>query len=358
MITLTATPGWHSSFVGWGGACSGADTCMVTVDQARLVTAQFAIDHQTIQVVEDGNGTGMVTSDVGGVACGAACTAQLPYGTVVTLTAAANAGSTFAGWSGVDCPGNGSCTFALDADKTVTATFASYGGLYAVDTSANLWRIDSTTFTPTNIGNLNIAMGDGDMAFDYGNGKVYLLDGTYLNNLYTVDVTTATATLVTQIGTIMNASGPFPWDNFPEPALGLGYDTQTGKLYLITLQGSLYTVDETTGALTLIVVGHGGWAPEGLIYDQVTDELISVGASYDTLTLIDPITGADGPIIGQYAEDGIDLGATYDADRQRYLILRGDGTMIDIDPRNGYAATRTTGLPAPACALAYVGVSN
>jgi Divergent InlB B-repeat domain len=359
MITLSVHAAQHSSFTGWGGACSGTDTCMVTVDQARLVTAQFAINNQTLQVVEDGNGTGTVTSDVGGVSCGATCSAQIPYGTPVTMTAVADSGSSFTGWSGVDCPGTGSCTFELVADTTVTATFASYGGLYAVDTSANLWRIDSTTFTPTNIGNLNIGMGDGDMAFDYGNGKIYLLDGTYLNNLYTVDITNATATLVTQIGPIMNGNPMFPWEmNFPEPALALGYDTRTGMLYMITLEGSFYSVNESTGALTPIVIGHGGWAPEGLIYDQVSDELITVGADYDTLMAIDPITGDYAPLIGQFAQDGIDLGATYDADHQRYLILRGDGTMIDIDPRNDYAATSIPGLPAPACALTYVAVTH
>jgi hypothetical protein len=36
-VTLTATPGTGSTFAGW----SGAAACVVTVDQARLVTATF-----------------------------------------------------------------------------------------------------------------------------------------------------------------------------------------------------------------------------------------------------------------------------------------------------------------------------
>ena len=42
VVTLTATPGLHSNFTGWGGACTGtASTCEVTMDQVRAVTATF-----------------------------------------------------------------------------------------------------------------------------------------------------------------------------------------------------------------------------------------------------------------------------------------------------------------------------
>src|SRR2546423_11739795 len=41
---------------------------------------------------------------------------------MVTLAAAADAGSSFAGWSGL-CSGTGGCTVTMDADKAVTATF-------------------------------------------------------------------------------------------------------------------------------------------------------------------------------------------------------------------------------------------
>jgi hypothetical protein len=41
-VTLTATASGKSAFVGWGGACSGADsTCTVTMDAAKSVTAMF-----------------------------------------------------------------------------------------------------------------------------------------------------------------------------------------------------------------------------------------------------------------------------------------------------------------------------
>ncbi|WP_281184610.1 CARDB domain-containing protein [Trichlorobacter lovleyi] len=40
-VTLTATPDTGSIFTGWSGACSGLDTCSVTMDAAKTVTATF-----------------------------------------------------------------------------------------------------------------------------------------------------------------------------------------------------------------------------------------------------------------------------------------------------------------------------
>jgi N-acetylneuraminic acid mutarotase len=42
VVTLTASPARGSAFAGWGGACSGTGTCIVTLDAARTVTAGFA----------------------------------------------------------------------------------------------------------------------------------------------------------------------------------------------------------------------------------------------------------------------------------------------------------------------------
>jgi len=45
---------------------------------------------------------------------------------MVTLTAAANPGSTFAGWSGA-CAGTGTCTVTMNSAISVMATFTSTG---------------------------------------------------------------------------------------------------------------------------------------------------------------------------------------------------------------------------------------
>jgi archaellum component FlaF (FlaF/FlaG flagellin family) len=76
-----------------------------------------------LSVSRAGTGSGTVTSSPAGISCGAACSASFSSGTVVTLSAAASAGSTFAGWSGGGCSGTGACTVTLSAAQSVTATF-------------------------------------------------------------------------------------------------------------------------------------------------------------------------------------------------------------------------------------------
>jgi hypothetical protein len=73
-------------------------------------------------VLRSGSGFGSVTSDPEGIDCGNWCSASFAGGGTVTLTAAADAGSVFSGWSG-DCIGNGECTVIMDTNRLVTAVF-------------------------------------------------------------------------------------------------------------------------------------------------------------------------------------------------------------------------------------------
>ncbi len=43
VVSLTATPAAGSTFVGWGGACSGTGVCTVTLDSDQAVTATFKL---------------------------------------------------------------------------------------------------------------------------------------------------------------------------------------------------------------------------------------------------------------------------------------------------------------------------
>ena len=122
-VTLTATPQAGQAFTGWGGACSGtAPTCTVTMDQARNVTASFV---PTFPLNVTATGPGSVTSNVGGVNCGATCSATFNSGTLVTLTANTSPNSVFTGWSGGGgCSGTATtCTVTMDQARNVTATF-------------------------------------------------------------------------------------------------------------------------------------------------------------------------------------------------------------------------------------------
>jgi Divergent InlB B-repeat domain len=129
-VTLTAAPAAGSSFVSWGGACSGA-TCTVTMNAAKSVTATFNTvptggTNFALTVTKSGTGTGGITSNPGGINCGATCSANFAQGNTVSLTATPDAASSFTGWSGA-CSGTGACNVTMDAAKSVTATFTASG---------------------------------------------------------------------------------------------------------------------------------------------------------------------------------------------------------------------------------------
>ncbi len=123
-VTLTATPDASSTFAGWAGACVGTGECAVTLDQARHVTAGFAVKQLPLTVSKAGTGSGSVRSTPVGIDCGTTCTSSFAHGTKVTLTAAPDASSTFTGWSGA-CAGTGECVVTLDQARDVTVGYAA-----------------------------------------------------------------------------------------------------------------------------------------------------------------------------------------------------------------------------------------
>jgi alpha-tubulin suppressor-like RCC1 family protein/sugar lactone lactonase YvrE len=124
LVTLTATPEQWSVFGGWDGACAAFNTnvCSITVTANALVRATFDVETFTLTTTNAGGGT--VTSSVGGINCGAACSGVFIATTPVTLTATAAPGYRFDGWSGA-CSGTGLCGLTMTADLSVTATFSS-----------------------------------------------------------------------------------------------------------------------------------------------------------------------------------------------------------------------------------------
>jgi len=127
VVTLTATAAPGFAFGGWLADCAAAGdnpVCSVTMTAVRSATARF-LNAYRLAVSKEGNGSGRVNSDDGGIDCGATCSANYASGTVVTLNAQAESGSNFAGWRG-DCAAanpNASCQLAIDAAKVATATF-------------------------------------------------------------------------------------------------------------------------------------------------------------------------------------------------------------------------------------------
>ncbi|HYD41728.1 MAG TPA: lytic polysaccharide monooxygenase [Anaeromyxobacter sp.] len=132
VVTLVADVAAGSTFAGWSGACTGNATCVVTMTQARSVSATFDTSTgttYTLSVTRGGTGSGTVTSNPVGISCGSTCSASFNSGVTVTLTATAASGSTFAGWGGA-CTGTAAtCSTTMTAARSVTATFnGSPGG--------------------------------------------------------------------------------------------------------------------------------------------------------------------------------------------------------------------------------------
>jgi hypothetical protein len=128
LVTLTAAPGPHSRFAGWGGPdCdeSTALTCKVEMTGAKAVSAQFeAIPQLPLNVTPSGSGQGAVGSFPGGISCPGSCSGEFDEGSTVYLLAAPAPGSQFAGFSGGGCAGTGTvCAVTMAAAENVTATF-------------------------------------------------------------------------------------------------------------------------------------------------------------------------------------------------------------------------------------------
>jgi hypothetical protein len=70
-----------------------------------------------------GIGNGTVTSNPGGIYCGATCSASYNLGTVVVLTATPEGISIFNGWTGCDTASGMSCTVTMSKAKMVVANF-------------------------------------------------------------------------------------------------------------------------------------------------------------------------------------------------------------------------------------------
>ena len=113
-------------WIAFGGFTDSATTALGWFVDDVSITAQVSgscTNGFGLTVAKSGTGSGTVTSDPAGIACGTTCSAEFDYNLVVTLSAAADTGSTFTGWSSEGCSGTGTCQVTLDQARSVTATF-------------------------------------------------------------------------------------------------------------------------------------------------------------------------------------------------------------------------------------------
>jgi hypothetical protein len=101
-------------------------TTTVTNTSSQLKAPLNAVaTNGSLLVSKSGTGGGSVTSP-SGINCGSQCNLTLASGSVVKLTAGAESGSTFTGWSGGGCSGNlNTCTVTLTDTVNVSAIFTA-----------------------------------------------------------------------------------------------------------------------------------------------------------------------------------------------------------------------------------------
>jgi hypothetical protein len=99
----------------------GNDQCKTFEVRVQAEPIEPPPQASILTVALAGAGTGTVNGP--GINCPGSCTASFPDGSAVTLTAAAGANSTFAGWSVAACGNAPTCSFTMAGSQTVTATF-------------------------------------------------------------------------------------------------------------------------------------------------------------------------------------------------------------------------------------------
>lgn len=126
-VILKADPNPNSTFGGWSGACGGMSlTCSVTMDSSKSVTATFTLKPMPILTVsKTGDGEGTISGP--GIACDTSntdCQESYNLGSDVNLSATAELGSIFVGWTGCDkVELDGTCTMTMSGDKPLMAAF-------------------------------------------------------------------------------------------------------------------------------------------------------------------------------------------------------------------------------------------
>ena len=249
-LTVTPVPATGWAFAGWTGAdCPGTGTgttCAVTMSANRAGTATF---HPTLSAAVTGQGT--VTSSSGGISCPAGqCSATIPTGTSVTLTATPAAGWSFAGWTG-DCVAETSptCTEAINTPHASTALF---------DPSLTTEVTGTGTITPVSrsitcaVSPCTIPFGDTvTISATPGPGQVFLgwggaCSGTALTCTVTMD----------QLRTVTARFGPAPVDPPASAASAVTLSTA------VTGTGS---VSSNTGGTNCPVACSESFVPDAMV---------------------------------------------------------------------------------------------
>jgi DNA-binding beta-propeller fold protein YncE len=191
----------------------------------------------TLSVVQEGSGSGTVTSNPTGINCGTSCAASFSPGTTVSLAASPAPGSQFSGWT-ANCTRMGSCNVTLTtSDEFVTATFngtSSPPDFSITPASASLTAQRGGQVTDV----ISIAP----------------LNGSFSNTVQLICAVTGTTPLAT---CSLSATSVTPGANSVTSTLTITAPTQSARLNPsgdVQLSGPLYAVFLP---ITLALIGYG-----------------------------------------------------------------------------------------------------
>lgn len=91
-------------------------TYKINWDEGNVTTHPLTIN-------KSGDGQGTIFSTPPGIDCGSFCNFNFANNTMVILSANADPGNKFSGWSGEGCSGTSTCNVTIDSAKSITATF-------------------------------------------------------------------------------------------------------------------------------------------------------------------------------------------------------------------------------------------
>ena len=305
-VTLTATAAGGSVFAVWGGACSGnAATATVTMSAARTCTATFNLAAGPVRfslgVAKSGIGSGSVSSMPAGIDCGATCSATFVDGTVVTLTASAAPGSTFAGWGGA-CSG---------AAAAVAVTMSAARGC-----TVNFNGILSTTQMGGARQGATLALA----------GTVTTLAGTPVNQNGT-----GPAASFHQPGTLAIAGGTLYVPDASGDGLVRKIDTATGTVTPFASMAFLVGIFGSSGSAT-------GMTTDGSSFFVTQNALCTIKQISIADGVVSNIAGNTAPVAACGSVDGIGDAARFNWPE----AIASDGTHLYVADRLNHAIRRIT----------------
>ncbi len=280
VVTLTATPAAGWTFGAFSGAVTGGSPATVTMDGDKSVTATFTQNSYTLTVVKVGNGTVVKDPEQ----------ASYHYGDVVTLTATADAGWTFAGFTG-DASGGSPLAVTIDGNKSVTATFTQ----------------NSYTLTVVKVGNGTVVKDPEQASYHYG------------------DVVTLTAT----------ADAGWTFAGFTGDASG-------GSPLAVTIDGNksvTATFTQNSYTLTVVKVGNGTVVkdPEQASYHY--GDVVTLTATADAGWTFAGFTGdaSGGSPLAVTIDGNKSVTATFTQNSYTLTVVKvGNGTVVKDPEQASY----------------------